>query len=147
MIIWNVQGLTKAKIDNPIFLSYLFKYDIILLSETTKRPDSDFDITGYVAYAAHRSNISRAARRASCGIIACISDRLSHAVTILKKGPGETLWLKSNDVILCLCYIQPLNAPSQSNNDADVSDLITPTQVMVYHWWIPCVTLVHTGSR
>ena len=25
--------------------------------------------------------------------------------------------------------------------------LITPTQVMVYHWWIPCETLVHTGSR
>ena len=24
---------------------------------------------------------------------------------------------------------------------------ITPTQVMVYHWWIPCETLVHTGSR
>ena len=25
--------------------------------------------------------------------------------------------------------------------------IITPTQVMVYHWWIPCETLVHTGSR
>ena len=24
---------------------------------------------------------------------------------------------------------------------------ITSTQVMVYHWWIPCETLVHTGSR
>ena len=26
-------------------------------------------------------------------------------------------------------------------------DGITSTQVMVYHWWIPCETLVHTGSR
>ena len=25
--------------------------------------------------------------------------------------------------------------------------IITPTQVIVYHWWIPCETLVHTGSR
>ena len=25
--------------------------------------------------------------------------------------------------------------------------LITPTQVMAYHWWIPCETLVPTGSR
>ena len=24
---------------------------------------------------------------------------------------------------------------------------ITLTQVMIYHWWIPCETLVHTGSR
>ena len=24
---------------------------------------------------------------------------------------------------------------------------ITSTQVMVYHWWIPCETLVHTRSR
>ena len=24
---------------------------------------------------------------------------------------------------------------------------IASTQVMVYHWWIPCETLVHTGSR
>ena len=24
---------------------------------------------------------------------------------------------------------------------------ITSTQVMVYNWWIPCETLVHTGSR
>ena len=29
----------------------------------------------------------------------------------------------------------------------DRGDLITPTQVMVYHLWIPCETLVHTGSR
>ena len=67
-----------------IFLSYLFKYDIILLSETSK-PDFDFDINGYVAYAVHRINISRAARRASGEIIAYISDHISHAVTILKK--------------------------------------------------------------
>ena len=26
-------------------------------------------------------------------------------------------------------------------------DIITSTQVMVYHRWIPCETLVHTGSR
>ena len=26
-------------------------------------------------------------------------------------------------------------------------DRITPTQVMVYYWWIPCETPVHTGSR
>ena len=26
-------------------------------------------------------------------------------------------------------------------------DRITSTQVMVYHWWIPCETLVHNDSR
>ena len=75
---------------SEIFLNYLFKYDTILLSETWTKPDSDFDITSYVAYAVHRTNISHAARRALGGIVAYISDCISHAVTILKKGPGET---------------------------------------------------------
>ena len=32
-------------------------------------------------------------------------------------------------------------------NEICTFQLITSTQVMVYHWWIPCETLVHTGSR
>ena len=33
------------------------------------------------------------------------------------------------------------------SNDSKCALAITSTQVMVYHWWIPCETLVHTGSR
>ena len=46
-----------------------------------------------------------------------------------------------------LTYHQWHPAKKKPSNFIKDTAAITSTQVMVYHWWIPCETLVHTVSR
>ena len=106
LLTWNAQGLTKRKLNDPDFLHLVNKHDILLLTETWCRHDSDIDIDGFTSYPVHRDNVRSTARRASGGIVAYIKDCFLSPVTVLKH------------------YIPPLNASSHGWNHVDLFDVI-----------------------
>ena len=60
--------------------------------------------------------------------------------------------------LMCHCHLGPFRTMHQITHKHTEIDLLKATvfffrllnyinPAMVYHWWIPCETLVHTGSR
>ena len=104
--------------------------DIVLVCESWSIELSHIDIPGFVEFAAHRPSLHRQARRAS-GIIYVKSDIIP-GVSLFKKGPLETAWIKLNknyfglprDIHLCLCYIMPVNSSVQVRIECEVIDSI-----------------------
>lgn len=47
---WNVNGLTRCKLDDSDFVNKLCENDIIILYETWTNENSDIEIDGYKSY-------------------------------------------------------------------------------------------------
>ena len=132
MISWNVQGLTKYKLCDEYFLQYLTNYDVILLGETWTNESSCYNINGFQNFAAHRKLQKTSACRSSGGVIAYIKNDILRGVSPLQGCTEEAVWLKfhkdfykiPNDIIICLCYVAPMNSSSRVQTDMDSFDNI-----------------------
>ena len=104
------------------------KYDFILLSETWSANYSEYQIPGYDEYASHRAVISKNARRLSGGVILYVKRKISPGVQLVKNSTSEVIWVKldrhffgfRSDLLLCLCYVTPVNSSFQGNIDFDI---------------------------
>ena len=113
----------------------LCRYDVILLSESWTSKISNIDIDGYQSHVVNRRKTKSGARRSAGGIVVYIKEVLCRVITVLKRGPNDSIWLKyensvGSDIIFCACYIPPMNSAGFTNADTDlfdslVSDLAT----------------------
>jgi len=114
VICWNIQGIgTKLELESV--QGFLFRNDIIFLSETMKLDSFVPDIAGFRYFHCQRSYQHPRARRPSGGIGVFIrSDLFTSGIVTLEKFTEWVIWLKIkiDDSILILggVYIPPIGS-------------------------------------
>ena len=124
--------MVRYKLTDPEFISYVNKYDVILLCETWTSKLSSLSISGFEVFASHRPKINKKARRCSGGVILYVKESLLKAVTVVKDDVPDMLWVRLdknhfgfvNDLLLCLCYVIPNTSSSQTAIEYDIFDQI-----------------------
>ena len=117
--VWNVGGLisnTQSKLDDPLFVETINKYDIILLTETHLGYNTIINLPGYHFYPICR-NLSKN-RRYFGGLGIFIRENIRPGIKLLENKCKEYQWLKldksffnlSKETFLCLAYVIPANS-------------------------------------
>ena len=91
---WNINGLTNSKLEDTDLITYLCKFDIILLYETWTNGNSDIAINGYKSYNLFRKLQNRRANRCSGGIAIYIKEGISNGIQIVRNHFDTIIWLK-----------------------------------------------------
>ncbi len=130
---WNINGWTDLNANLRINVILSLNLDIICLTETHLRPNSDIHVDGYTWYGHNRSEIHVRAIRASGGLGWLVRNALFHEYDI-------TITDKSYEGILCLnvkhrftgfsanligCYLPPEFSHWGRDSDNFFSHLIT----------------------
>ena len=110
---WNINGLTNSKLEDTDLITYLCKFDIILLYETWTNGSSDIAIDGYKSYNLFRKFQNRRAYRCSGGIAVYIKEGISNGIQIVRNHFDTIIWLKfdkdffrtEKDIFLSCVYI------------------------------------------
>ena len=127
---WNVYGLSKAKLNDPTFVSVFNSYDFVVLSETWTRTEDIINIPDFQPFTAHRlERSSNSSKQARGGVIIYVKEKLLDGVSVIKTS-SDLIWLKldrdffgfKNDIILCGFYVLPCNSSARANFDIDVID-------------------------
>ena len=113
---WNVNGLSKKKLQDKEFLKNVKKYDIICLSETWTKKSSEVMINGFKHFHAQSVNMCKKGRR-SGGVIVYVKNKLIDGVTCIKTDTNN-IWLQLSatffgwveDIYLLNTYIPPQNS-------------------------------------
>jgi len=94
---WNIEGLTTEKINDPHFLKTISQFSIIGFVETwpwTNDSDSIFNIPGFHFVDGSNRKKHRKARRNSGGINIFVKNSLSKGVKKLPKSHSDILWIR-----------------------------------------------------
>jgi len=92
---WNIEGLTTDKINDPHFLKTISQFSIIGFVETwTNDSDSIFNIPGFHFVDGSNRKKHRKARRNSGGINIFVKNSLSKGVKKLPKSHNDILWIR-----------------------------------------------------
>lgn len=129
---WNVNGLTRCKLDDSDFVNKLCENDIIILYETWTNEHSDIEIDGYKSYNMYRKFQNRRARRCSGGIVIYIKDELFKGVKIVLNHYDTIIWLKldkhffnlETDIFLAGIYLWVENSPAYNVANVNLFDII-----------------------
>ena len=135
---WNINGLTRDKLDPDAAGSFLKKYDIIGISETWFREDSGISLDGYYDVHFNRKQVHERALRGSGGISIFIKENLQKFVTVIKHHDDFMVWLKV-DKILCntekhvaICYVY--FAPEGSTYNCTKDDYFVTLEDDIAHF-------------
>ena len=74
---WNVNGLSRAKIESEDFVNNIAVNDIVFLYESWTS-NSKIDLSGYVCHNFYRNAQHRNARRCSGGVVPYYNDSIKH---------------------------------------------------------------------
>ena len=98
ILTWNIEGLITGdgtnKLRIPQVLNFVYKYDIICLSETWQDNDNNSNVNGYTQITSFHRFKHKNARRNSGGVAVLIRNNLSKGVTKLKSAYDDCIWLK-----------------------------------------------------
>ena len=131
--VWNVGGLISKihnKLQDPLFIQTINKYDIIMLTETHLGYDAQVNLSGYKYFPVCR-NISKNKRHFG-GLGLLIRDKIRPGVKILENKSKDFQWLKleknffnlTKDIMLCLAYIIPANSNFSIHSGGQVLEYI-----------------------
>ena len=136
--VWNIEGLTRYKIEDPVFLSTVNNHDIFVLCETWTNSISNISIPNFENFAVHRPRRKANSRRDSGEVIVYLRNEISSGVKLLKAGPEDAIWLLldreffklKQNIVLCACYRVPDNSSHQAFVANDMFDLIQENMVL-----------------
>ena len=84
VLLWNVNGLSRAKMESEYFLSNIVVNDIVFLYESWTSSNSKNDLSGYVCHHIYRNVQHRNARRCSGGVVLYYKDSIKYGIEIIK---------------------------------------------------------------
>ena len=110
VVYWNVNGLGDM-LGEPDVISLLNKYDVIVMSETMKRPTFKVSFTGYTSYHYPHERQSFYKNRAPGGFIVLVKNLIANKCVIVKQD-AHVVWLhlkhaskRSNDYFIGCVYL------------------------------------------
>lgn len=132
MLSWNVNGLSALKKDDPDFVEFLAKFDVIFLYETSAAADSDLKLSGYCSHNFYRKFQHRNARRCSGGVAVFYREELQDGIQIVSNKHDSLIWLNldrfffrvENDIYLSGIYLWPEGSPAYTVLDVDFFDIL-----------------------
>ena len=112
---WNINGLTKAKLDDRLLGRFLKEFDIILLQETWLSENDELELEGYTSYSFPRKIKHANAKRDSGGLAALVKNGITQGIEIGKIHEDLIMWLRlkkhetglSRDICIGNIYIPP----------------------------------------
>jgi len=110
------------------FQNLIYKYDIIVLSETWTNRLSNVDLSGFQNIHSFRKYQHRRAKRSSGGIVIYIRNEISKGVKVVLNQIDCLIWLKvdknyfniEQDLYLGCVYIAPESSPVHHMYDIDI---------------------------
>jgi hypothetical protein len=114
IIVWNINGLS-SKYDDPDFIEYCRRYDVIAFTETWADLEDQYTIDGYEAFSSVRERKPNAIRN-SGGICVFIKNDIK---TELIKKCTDVIWFDSGvqlnneyntPIVMGIVYIPPVNS-------------------------------------
>ena len=78
-----MNGLSQCKIDDPLFVDILLKYDICFLFETWTNSSSNISLNGYISHNFYRKFQNKNARRCSGGVALYFKEYLKDGIEII----------------------------------------------------------------
>ena len=115
LCLWNINGLTRDKLNDQILGKYFSRFDIIILTETWSDGEGNYELYNYKYIDFKREYRHVKAKRASGGIGVFIKLDVCHAVEIFRNSRDTVVWLKfkkeylknSTDLYLGAVYLAP----------------------------------------
>ena len=140
---WNVNGLSRKKLHDKDFVRQIKEYQIVCLSETWTKSNSDISIGGFSNF--HIPSISRRGKkrgRNSGGVIVYVSNKIVEGVAFVRRNK-TTLWLQldanyfgwEDNIYLANTYCPPESSVYYDNHleqlELDIVDFMSSGKVVI----------------
>ena len=128
VITWNIEGLTSVNKSAEDFQNLIYKYDIIVLSETWTNRLSNVDLSGFQDIHSFRKYQPCRTKRSSGGIVIFLRNEISKCVKVVLNQINCLIWLEidknyfniEQDLYLGCVYIAPESSPVHHMYDIDI---------------------------